>query len=244
MHRLRLRGLRSAVFSVLLAVSVAAQSAPEKQRPALDPAWAGPVEAELLLRFGAASSDAASSDAASNATPLEGGAGIALRVAAEGERSAYAATTMIRLPGDAGMVLGPAQYLSFELFVAAEKPCRLLIQLDELVGEEKFRGLLVTTVRKLGAWHRVTLNLLRNELHSDSRIGSTIMPDGTPLTRFGLRLDPGRRAGVRELRLRNVRLYRQDVLAKAPVDAADEAGQTALHRAAMVGDAARALALC
>jgi ankyrin repeat protein len=217
------------------------------------PEWAGPVKAELNLRFGPGGNAKAShaslfgkeeGDWGADQSESHGGvAGLALDVLPAGKRASYAARTLITLPEGAGMALGPMQYLSLEVFVDAERPCRMLVQLDELVGSEKLRGILAPAVLERGAWQKLTINLLRNELLSDSRIGSVIMPDRTPLTRFELRFDPRAQSGVREVRVRDLRLFRQDVLAKAPVDAADEVGQTALHRAAMLGDAARARAL-
>ncbi len=226
-HLTRLLATASAVFAC---ASATAQGTP------LDAAWAGPVEAEAVLRFGS-DGNATASRSVLLSEDDGGASGIALDVVEPGKRAAFAARTMIALPNDVSMALGPKQYLSFDVFVEADRACQMLIQLDEVVGDEKLRGILGPPSPKRGAWRTVTLNLLRNELHSDRRIGSTIMPDGTPLTRIGLRFDPRCRAGLRSVRVRNVRVYRQDVLARAPVDASDAAGQTALHRAAMVGDA-------
>ncbi|MBK8980234.1 MAG: ankyrin repeat domain-containing protein [Planctomycetes bacterium] len=208
-------------------------------QPALDEAaWPGPVEAEVTLRFGDGGNCVAE-----RAAVLPGGAGIELQVAAEGSRAAYGAQTMVTLPPDAGMALGPDQYVEFEILVAAASDARLLIQLDETRGDANLRGLIVLPAPTRDGWQKLDVNLLRNELSGDPRPRSTIMPDGTPLTRLGFLVDPRAAAGLEAVRLRNVRLYRRDVLANAPVGAADAAGQTALHRAAMKGDAERAAAL-
>jgi ankyrin repeat protein len=214
-----------------LAVLAACSGAP---RPATEEAgWPGPIQAEVAMRFGVGGNATASPG-----TALPGGDGLVLPVASAGDAD-WGARTMITLPAEAGMALGPDQYLAFEILVEAGRDAPLVIQLDEPGGGTNLRGQVVLPPPQRGSWQRLTVNLLRNELSSDRRPLSTIMPDGTPLTRIGFQLDPGAVAGLRAVELRGVRLYRQDVLANAPVDAADAAGQTALHRAAMVGDADR-----
>ncbi|MEM7165527.1 MAG: ankyrin repeat domain-containing protein [Planctomycetota bacterium] len=209
--------------------------------------WPGPVEAEIKLRFGSegntaltgASVASAEGDGAAKADPAE----IEFEVVAAGKRAAYGAQAMLTFPGGAGMALGPCQYIEFDLFAVSERPTPLLLQFEENVGDKKLGALLVLQKVKLGEWQTLSINLLRNELRSDPRRERRILPDGTPLTRLGFKLDPRCRSGLESVRMRNVRIYRQDILANAPVAAADRAGQTALHRAAMVGDAKRAASL-
>jgi ankyrin repeat protein len=201
-------------------------------------AWAGPIEAEVELVFGDDGNTAA--EGTSILAEADGGAiGIELPLGVGN----WGAQTMLTLPADAGMATGPDQYLEFELFIEAEKPSPWLIQVDERAGETPIRGRFILPAAEIGAWQTITVNLLRNEVSGDPRRGSKIPPDGTPLTQLGIKIDPRIQAGVQAVRVRNVRLYRQDKLANAPADAADEAGQTALHRAAMAGDSAKALEL-
>ncbi len=204
--------------------------------------WPGPIEAEVTLRFG---SDGNST--ATNANVLHeevgGATGLELQLPEVGSGVGWGAATMLTVPPDAGMAQGPDQYIEFEIYVNAQQDVLVVLQLDEVDGEDNLRALLVLPPIKRGEWHTLNINLLRNELRSDPRPGSSIPPDGTPLTRIGIKLDPRGKAGLETVRIRNVRLYRQDVLANAPIGATDPAGQTALHRASMMGDSAKVLEL-
>ena len=205
-------------------------------------AWPGPVESQLEMRFGADGNTVAE-HAEVLPDDVGGSAGIELALPKADSGMGPGAKTMLALPSDSGMALGPDQYLEFEMYYTAEQDAPWLIHIEEPGHKTMLRGRFIQPPAERGVWQRYKLNLLRNELSGDPRPKSSIPPDGTPLTRIGLWLDPRGQAGVQTVRIRNLRLYRQDVLANAPVDATDPAGQTALHRAAMMGDAARTLDL-
>lgn len=207
-----------------------------------DPAtWAGPVQAELSLSF---AEDAGLEFAGGEILVEEGGEVLALTMPEPGRRLKFAAQCMIELPEGAAMATGPDQYLRFDVYYESARPVPWLVQIDEPGADGmRWRAHLGLPAIKPGVWQTVQVSLLRQEFTRDHRPDGVIVPDGTPMTRLGFKVDPRTRGGLTSAKIRNVTLYRQNKLAGAPVDARTKIGNTPLHRAAMLADVSLAKAL-
>lgn len=201
-------------------------------------AWAGPMAEQITLAFG----DGGNAKIQGAADPVpwaDDPAAVTLRVGDPRVSRAWGAAANVEWGAEPGVATGAYQFMSFEIKIEAEAPVNWLIQIDEEAGDKKLRGRIGMSALRPGDWQTVTASLVRNETSSDRRPGSTLAPDGTPLTRLGLRFDPKRAAGLTALSIRNIRFYEQDLLAHAPADALDAWGQGAIHRDSMMGDAER-----